>query len=124
KKRIKEFETLHKEAKKDEKYYFEKAKIEWGEYLMDNEDNPHRLSKYEFYNQNTSWIIGQGYSDQASSYAYQILKILEKTQDPDLRILNIVRNNFEKNPLMKERLPERPEWEDEIYKMSLFHKQD
>lgn len=124
KKRIKEFDLLHTESKKDEKFYNEKAKIEWEEYLMDNESNPYRLSQYEFYNQNSNWIIAQGYKDQATSYAYQILKIMEKTQDPDLRILNVVRNNFEKNPLMKIRLPERADWEDEIYKMALFLKQD
>jgi hypothetical protein len=74
--------------------------------------------------QSSNWIIAQGFHDQAQSYAFQILKILDKTGDPNLKILNAVRNNFEKNPLMKNRLPERIEWEDEPFKMSLFHKQD
>jgi hypothetical protein len=122
--RMSEFKTLHQEALDNKVFYKNKAKIDWNEYLMDHQDDPYRLSENEFYSQNSSWIIAQGFHDQAQSYAFQILRILDKTGDPDYKLLNAVRNNFEKNPLMKNRLPERVEWEDEPFKMSLFHKQE
>lgn len=124
KKKIKELEVIHDEALKSKVFYKSKANSDWKDYLLDNQDDPHRLSKQEFYNQNTNWILSNGFNDQAKSYAFQILRILDKTSDPDLRILNAVRQNYEDNPLMKNRLPERIEWEDEEFKKTLLHKQD